>query len=102
MWREIHHVNVFVLALSVSLQSLIAENAKGPIDIDYKDEVSSFPLSSIDLGAKVLLENVRIPLNHTEYYPKSDGNLCLLDSIPCVTKNDLVIKISGTYVYDYF
>ena len=85
MWREIHIVNVFALALSASLQSLIAENAKGPIDIDYKDEVSSFPLSSIDLDGKVLLENVRIPLNHTEYHPKSDGNLCVLDSISSFT-----------------
>ena len=90
MWREIHIVNAFALALLVSLQRLIAESAKGPIDIDYKDELSSFPLNSIDLDGKVLLENVRIPLNHTEYHPKSDGNLCLLDLISCITKTDLI------------
>ena len=89
MWREIHILNVFALVLSVSLQSLIAENAKGPIDINYKDEVSSFPLNSNDYDGRVLLENIRIPLNHTEYHPKSDGNLCLLDLISCITKNDL-------------
>ena len=89
MGRKIHIVNVFALALLASLQRLIAESAKGPIDIDHKDESSSFPLNSIDLDGKVLLENVRIPLNHTEYHPKSDGNLCLLDLISCTTKTDL-------------
>ena len=89
MWREGHIVNAFALALLVSLQRLIAESAKGPIDIDHKDESSSFPLNSIDLDGKVLLENVRIPLNHTEYHPKSDGNLCLLDLISFTTKTDL-------------
>ena len=90
MWREIHIVNAFALALSVSLQSSNAENAKGPIDTDYKDELFSFPLNSIDLDGKVLLENVRIPLNHTEYHPKSDGNLCLLDLISCIAK--IIVK----------
>ena len=91
----------FALALLVSLQRLIAESAKGPIDIDHKDELSSFPLNSIDLDVFSLF----VSLDSTEFDMQLvDSKISLLPGkIVCNNLNGHIdsLGLSGQFFYSW-